>query len=271
MFSIIRDEITRSLLFAKGDADVLYDSLSLSRIGWLKRTYPSVRIFEKEDLTFSYLGYNFRNPILAKLEVRQAIAMSLPIHEWIHQKFFDWVVPFSPALPEDAHESEKLLDQAGYPRGKDGIRFSLRYFTTPVREGHELGSLVGEALKKLGIDLRLTTVETSLYYANLLHHEFDLISARWIRFDENELAAPHFETNGKFNYFGYSNPELDQKMHQEKSNFQSIYPAILKELPIYPLFNWKHGAILNARIQTPENFESKLDETFRFLAYLRLK
>ena len=38
LFNVIRDEITRSLLFQRGDADVIYNGLSLSKLEWLGKT-----------------------------------------------------------------------------------------------------------------------------------------------------------------------------------------------------------------------------------------
>ena len=230
-----------------------------------------MRIESHPGHSFSYVGFNLKSPVLSNLQVRKALVRSLPVHDWAHLKLFDWVTPLPKASEYAPRESESLLDQAGFPRKSGGIRFSLHYYTTPVREGHELASLVAEALGRIGVELRITTVETSLFYSKLLHRDFDLFSTRWIRFSENDSIQNLLATHGKLNYTGYSNPELDRRLEGKSVSFQEVRELVAQEIPFYPVYQWKHAAILGPRIDADPETASRLDETFRFLSDLRLK
>ena len=273
IFHVVKDETTRALAFLKGDVDVLYDNLALTKIEWLKKR-KEIQIIEAPGFNLQYLGFNLKHHELSDLRVRQAIAAALPIDAWVQYKFFHWVEPIpSVELQYNVKKSNQLLDEAGYPRGKDGTRFSLRYFTTPVREGHELGLLIAEALKEIGIRVEISSFETSLFFSKLKQGEFDLFSSRWFRFQEHDPIESLLGGHGKHNFFSYADPEFDRKiLASPQFDFNQAKEQIDRDLPLLPLFNWKHGLILPERIQFSSSANAPaLDETFRFLSLLRLK
>ena len=254
-FQVVRDELTRALLFLRGDADVLYDSLSIAKTEWVKKKYPEIQIFKAEGDHLSFLGFNFRHEILTHFKVRQAIAASLPIKVWSQQKLFNWVTPVEDAgIPSFQPEKARaLLDEAGYPQSAHGPRFKLQYFTTPVREGNELAFLVREALKDVGIEVEVTTLET-------------------VRFSKQDSISVFLDSQGARNYSGFSDPDFEKVFRRnESSSYDDLKALIAQKLPLIPLYNWKHGLVLSGRIHAPESISSHLDETFRFLTDLRIK
>jgi peptide/nickel transport system substrate-binding protein len=271
-FKSIRDEVTRALLFLRGDADVLYDTLSLAKTEWVRKQKNNIHVYEAPGYTLSYLGFQGHHPILNKKLVREAIASSLPVDQWIQYKFFNWVARDTevqtPAY--DLARANALLDQAGYPL-REGSRFSLRYFTTPVREGNEAAQMVREALKQVGIEVHLITLETSLFYDKIQKGDFELFSSRWFRFSATDPVLEVLGSNQKRNYVHYSNPELDQVFAKNpKATLTDIRQVIQDNLPIVPLYTWKHGLVAGPRIQAPADISNRLDETFRFLTRLEL-
>lgn len=262
-FKVVRDETTRALVFMRGEADVLYDTLSLAKTEWVRHQKSNIQVYSAPGFTLSYLGFQNQHPILKDRRVREAIAHALPIDEWIRYKFFNWVDRPNEFdhLSFDLAKANALLDEAGYPL-RDHERFSLRYFTTQVREGNETAQLVREALKQIGIDVQLTVVESSLFYEKIQKGDFELFSSRWYRFSNRAPLSEILGIGQKRNYVHYSNPALDSLDARK---------VIADEMPILPLYNWKHGLVAGPRILAPTDIESKLDETFRFLNSLALK
>jgi len=272
-FDVIRDEITRALLFLRGDADVLYDSLSLSKTEWVRKQRSGIRIYAAPGSTLSYLGFQSHHPILKNPLVRRAIAQALPIQDWIRYSFFGWVARDteirSPKF--DPAQANALLDQAGYPV-RDGKRFSLRYFTTPVQEGHQTAQLVREALKSVGIDVQLVTLETSLFFEKIRKGDFELFSSRWFRFSKEAPVREILGTGESRNYVHYSNPILEERARRNPAtSLADVRDLIEKDLPILPLYTWNHGLVVSARLSVPSDIETKLDETFRFLGSIGIK
>ncbi|MFC7404714.1 ABC transporter substrate-binding protein [Georgenia alba] len=68
---------------------------------------------------------------------------------------------------EFAYDVEAInagLDEAGYPRGEDGIRFSLRvHFMSPLSEVRAAAEVMKSSMAEVGIDLRLVGEETNVF------------------------------------------------------------------------------------------------------------
>ena len=270
-FKVVRDDLTRSILYLRNSADVLYDTLSLTKTNWMKNHgHP---IFEAPGHNLGFLGFQMRDPILKELKVRQAIALALPLQDWIQYKFFNWVILSSDAVQNpDLNRANILLDQAGFPIQPDGFRFHLRYLTTPVREGNEMAYLNREALKKIGIDVQIKLLETSLFFSKLKSGDFQLFGSFISRNSPDEPIYEFFSEHGTRNYFKYQNQSLGARFESNpKLSWDQAKDEILKDLPIIPFYEWKHGLLVSDRIVAPEKIEEKLDESFRFLPLLQLK
>jgi ABC-type transport system substrate-binding protein len=77
-------------------------------------------------------------------------------------------------------EAEALLDEAGYPRGPDGVRFSTTLTTLPYPAYTEPSLMVKEYLDAIGIDVTLEVPEQataiSILYGRQFEHMFMLAS-----------------------------------------------------------------------------------------------
>lgn len=275
-FTVVRDETTSALKFLKGETDILYDILSISKTEWIRKNHPEYRIFVHSGLNLSYIGFSNRHPILKDVDVRRAIAMALPVRDWVKYKLFDWADLSTEfvQINYDPEAAAKIFDREGYPVQADGVRLRLNYFTTGVREGNDTALMVQEALKKISIEVQVVTLDTLLYFQKMKKGEGDLFSTRWFRFDEKEPIAPYLSTDGTRNYLGYSNPKLDQKLKKNPSLTQRELADLLKkDFPFFPLYTWKHAVILQPRVwvENETRLSANLDETFRFLLELKLK
>ncbi len=265
-FTFIRDEMSRALLFMGDNADVLFDTLSLSKTNWMKNR-KKARTIEAPGYSLSLLGFQNQDPILKDEHVRRAISLALPIATWIQYKFFNWVsaIPETPAKP-DLVEARALLESAGFPIKENQSRFTLHYVTTPVREGNELAFLVREALKQVQIDVEIIPLETSLYFDRLKRGEFQLAAFRFFRGSPTDPISDYLAPHALRNYFRYEG--ISQKA---PFGWDEVKESILRDLPLVPLFVWKHAAVLSDRIDYPTGIESKIDDSFRFLSLLTLK
>lgn len=278
-FIVVKDESTRALKFFKGEGDVLYDSLSLSKTHWLEEKAQDMafQVYQRPGLNLSFIGFSHRHPILKLKAVREAIARALPVQDWIQYKLFNWVeaVPDLTRITFDRERSRLELDRLGYTAHPEtGTRFKLKYFTTGVKEGMETALLVQEALRKVEIEVEVVTLDTLLFFQKLKKGEADLFSMRWFRFNQNEPIQEYLATAGNRNYLGYSNPKLDERLKQNPALSKDEFVQLIEnDFPFFPLYQWKHGLITSprVRIQNREKLLQSLDETFRFLLELELQ
>ena len=118
--------------------------------------------------------------------VRQALAMSIDrdlVNKavlsglgWpVYIPYFDinnanwnnkWKVSF------DAKKAEELLDQAGFPRGKNGVRFTMPFYAWnnpgPLPHFADTGDVVAQMWQKIGVDVAVLHYEYAVFRPSLV-------------------------------------------------------------------------------------------------------
>ena len=143
-----------------------------------------------------FITYNHKHPILSNLKVRQAISHAIDIKDIANKAtsglcrpsyrlFAPEFMPENPNLVTYAYDpakSETLLDQAGYPKKADGMRFNLK-LTTRGGEAEEekTADMLVDYLKKVGIGVELKRADFSTIVQLNAQYKFDLsLEKRWI-------------------------------------------------------------------------------------------
>lgn len=259
-FRTVRDELARGILFEKGEVDVLFNSLSLSKTRWFQKQGAS--LVEAPGHHLSFIGFNLRDPALSDPNLRRAILHALPLDQWVHNKFFDMVTPL-PVLA-DSFRPETARSLIG-SRGP----IKLRFLTTPVREGNELALLVREALGKVGIEVEVVPLESSLFFQRLKRGDFQIFGSRLLRETENDSISDYLLPGKNKNYFSWS-PDRTLADKNGNLSWAAAEKRVLEELPLIPLFTWKHGLLLSNRIRKSTPPPRIEEDSFRFLSTLQL-
>jgi ABC-type transport system substrate-binding protein len=260
-FRTVRDELARAILFEKGEADILFNSVSISKARWFRE--QGVQTIETPGHHLSFIGFNMRDPVLSDLSIRKAIFHALPLELWAHHKFLDQVVPLSAMKGAFQPETSRSLVRA------HGSPLRLRFLTTPVREGNELALLVRAALADVGIEVEIVPLESSLFFQKLKRGDFQLFGSRLLRDNGEDSLADYFLPGKNKNYFSWNSEKLTS-MNGRTLTWDVVEAVVLDELPLIPLFVWKHGLILSKRVRTEKNPPRINEDSFRFLSTLRI-
>ena len=148
---------------------------SIDVVESLKRTNPELVLHEYSERADHGFIFNVSEPPFDDIRVRKAMNMALD-HETINNTYFKgygdttprgqtgvpgFYVPFDewPQEVKDAYSynpegAAKLLDEAGYPRGADGIRFKTK---ASFRDTEDVGWIeaVVAYWSEIGVDVRL--------------------------------------------------------------------------------------------------------------------
>ena len=231
--------MTQALMFNAIDMIVLVNPRDLPEIQGDKRFI----LQPYNALSYSFFGYNVRNPLLADKRVRKAFAYAVNRQEML-DSFFNGqgtIIsgPFAPGswaynldvqpIPFDPEKAKALLQEAGFTRGtdgflqKDGKKLSLS-LKVPIEKESEAVKRVVLAfknyLKNVGADIRVEFKEWQAWKEDVfLDHEFDIIFASWV-FDDSADISSLFHSgeigDWKNNFGGYSNPEVDGLINESK-------------------------------------------------------
>jgi ABC-type transport system substrate-binding protein len=292
-FDWVQDDHTRLLKLLRKESDLSLATLSLSKTEWLRENAPEAfSAIDRVSTRVSYLAFHQQHPILKDLRVRKALAMSIPRQEIIDHKFYGHCTLasslLSPLLPEattvdfayDPKSAARLLDEAGYLPNSKGIRFSLRYKTTPVREGLETALIFQDAWKKIGVQLDLDVVEPAVLLQAARKGDFEIYSSRWLGVADGSILFRTLRSGHPDNRVKYSNAEVDQwldvAMQETDSKLRTallrkVQIKMMEDLPYFPLWYWNNTLIYEKNLKLPNPFQFSLSGSFEsFIGIRRL-
>ncbi|MBU6374611.1 MAG: ABC transporter substrate-binding protein [Bdellovibrionales bacterium] len=271
----IRDENTRLIRMLRGQADIVQNAFSPTRFRWIAAHYSNqFRLIEAAGVNVSYLSFNVRHPILSNKKVRKALSLAVPVGALIRGKFGKMVEPassfISPILPdgttielerENPAKAKSLLDEAGYPIKSDGTRFTLRFKTTPVREGYEPARVLQESFEKIGIKVILEVVEPAVFLASVRRGNYELSLGRWVGVADPSLLERTLRSQAPSNRAGYSDPEMDQLL--DSRQWLKVQKKMAEDLPYFPLWFWKNAVLIRNGITGIEPAQISLTGALR--------
>ncbi|MCB9969370.1 MAG: ABC transporter substrate-binding protein [Geminicoccaceae bacterium] len=187
-----------------------------------------------EGITYQItLEINHRRAELANPLVRQALRHAIDPQFIVDVVFMGYATAATGPVPSSAADfytadvatydfdiaaAEALLDEAGYPRGADGTRFSLRLRPAPwFEQTRAVGDYVRQALQKVGIAVELVTADPGGHIAAVYtDHDFDLAIGSPVYRNDPAISTTILFQGGLpagvpfSNQFGYDDPEMNE-------------------------------------------------------------
>ena len=227
---------------------------------------------------------NMRNEHLAKLEVRQALMYAMNRAQMLDVVYYGLAEMLTGPIPEtlpafytddvpsydyDPDRANQLLDEAGYPAGEDGMRFSLRLIAPAVGDTYErMGQFLKQNFRAVGIDLDLNIADIPTFIRSVFgDYDYDLtmypgsvtadptIGSQ--RFWWSEAASPGTPF---VNSTGYASEEMDAVLEAaavepdtevRRQLFVEFQQIAMTDLPILPIARPIYVTIAAANV---ENF-----------------
>ena len=191
------EESTSLAALRTGKVDILtrFAIKTLDAARSLQKTNPDIEVHPFYFRAFAVFGLNTRNAPFDDIRVRHALQMALDL-ETINDTYFmghalwenpafngvkGFYTPFE-EWPEDLKQyyrydpegAEKLLDEAGYPRGADGVRFKADYLHRNVID---LGypEIAASYFADIGVDVTINIADSATWWATRGEHNYEMI------------------------------------------------------------------------------------------------
>jgi len=236
-------------------------------------------------LSYSFFGYNMRNPVLSDKRVRKAFSYAVNRQEMLDSFFNGQGTlisgPFAPGswaynldvqtIPYDPQKAKDLLTEAGFKMGSDGImekdgnRLGLTLKVPIEKESEAVKRVVlafGSYLKKIGVHIKVDFREWLSWKEDVfLKHDFDIIFASWV-FDDSADISSLFHSSEigpwKNNFSAYSNQQVDSLIVESKLTLdhekrrtinRKLHALIAEEAPYTFLWTLTNYAAYNRKLR----------------------
>ncbi len=280
----VPDPSARSVAFENGSGDIGYRTpVALADVDRLKKL-PHL-VFETKGTSYSYnvqlLQFNLDSQYFKHLKVRQAVAHCIDRAALLKVVMYGYGVvcasPIAPGLKEfhdptpspykyDLKKAEQLLDEAGFPRGANKIRFKIPMDYNPIGDdGRKTCEFLRAVLSRVGIAVEVRSQDLPAFAKRVYtDRDFDCtynghsnlfdptVGVQRIYWSKNFKKGVPFS-----NASHYNNPKVDAllegaavendpaKRKQMFLDFQKIY---LEEVPDISLYTPLYLTIKNKRV-----------------------
>ncbi|MBN1613177.1 MAG: peptide-binding protein [Deltaproteobacteria bacterium] len=239
------------------------------------------------SFSYTYLGYNLKNPKFADKRVRQAIAYAINKEEIIRgvllglgreaagpYKPGTW--PYNPKVRKYSHDPAKarsLLAEAGWRDGdgdgileKGGEPFVFEIITNQGNEVRaKTAEIIQRRLAEVGIRAKIRVLEWAAFVNDFISkRKFDATILGWtIPLDPDSYDVWHSSKTGpdELNFISFSNREVDDLLEKGRSTFDlaqrkqayfRIQEILAEEQPYTFLYVPDALPIIHARIRGVE-------------------
>lgn len=287
-FMVVPDTTTRALELRKGSADIVNNALTSDMVLTLQRN-PDLEVLHGPGTVLNYLAFNFRDPILRDVRVRQAIAFAInrqPVLEYLWRGFaepaYSVLPPQSwayngevPRYEYNPARAREILEAAGY-HAVNGVRFHLTMKTSTEESTRLFVAVLQQQLRDVGIALDIRTFEFATFFSDVTRGAYQLYSLRWIGGNEDPDIFEYAFHSAKFAPHGanrsyYANPRLDALIDQARSELDQntrkqmyfeIQHILAEDLPYIDLWYLDNVLVHSKRVR---NLSLNLSGNYDFL------
>jgi peptide/nickel transport system substrate-binding protein len=290
-FTVVPDTITSALELKKGSADLASNVVTLDMVHTLEAE-PNLKVESGGGSPVIYVTFNVTDPLLKDKRVRQAVACAIDRQAivdaiWRGQARMantllpvgHWAAATDAELakyPHDAARAQRLLEEAGFPAGRDGVRMRLTIKTSTDETTRLMAAVLQQQLRAAGIRLEIRSAEFGTFYADVTKGAFQIYALRWIGSNEDPDIFRYAYGSGSMppkggNRGRYSNARVDALLAEasatsdravRKKDYVEVQQILAEELPGIPLWYPNNEVVHTRRVV---NVQPRASGNFDFL------
>ena len=263
------DSTTRESELRKGSVDVAINADLDPVSNQALKDDPRLKVEIEDGTNITHLGVNLNDKFLKDRRVRQAIAYALDREAIIRDVYYGQAKTALSALPpaqwayepgvrrydHNPEAAAKLLDEAGYKAGANGVRLRISLKTSTLSIARRTGEIMQEQLRRTGIDLDLQPLERQKLTQDMIDGNFQLYLNQLVGGNQSTdvfgflYSSKSIPPNGQ-NRSRYSNPDVDRLIEEsamastdrQRQIFSEIQKTLAEDLP--QIYLWYPSSVV---------------------------
>ncbi len=282
---LVKDPAIRVLKLLRGEIHLMQNDLSPTLVEYLSRQ-PEVKLMSVAGSNFTYLGFNFDDPLTADHRIREAIAHAIDREAILHYVFHDRARLANALFPPehrladrglqtiqyDQQHARDLLSRAGYD-AQHPLHLTYKTSSDPFRL--RLATIIQHQLAEVGIEVVIKSYDWGTFFGDIKSGNFQLYSLTWVGIKTPDTFRYIFHSDSippaGANRGRYRSQEADsliesaeaqQQIEQQIPLYQQLQEMLLSDLPYVPLWYedqlvvYRHQQVAGYRVTTDGNYDA---------------
>jgi peptide/nickel transport system substrate-binding protein len=246
------------------------------------RAAPTITVQEaRPNFQLLYYGYKITRPMVADKRVREAMNIAInradiakgvllgnadPAYTFVDPDAQDFAPATRTVIREDMERAKRLLDEAGWKPGADGIRekdgmkLAPKIYYTASGNSGKVGEAIQGYLRRIGVDWRLNPWDSTIAAAKMGEQDYEIWSVTVPYMSAGDLMSLYFDSRNipTPNRMNWKDPRTDELLAAGKaaltpadraSSFQAVQELVMAEHLWMPVLNINMHMVTSKRLK----------------------
>ncbi len=229
---IVPEDASRVAAMMAGQFDVTHQ-LPLQFIQQVKAA-PMLNVQEATpNFQLMYYGYKANRPMVSDKRVREAMNIAIhradivkgimlgnaePAYTFVDPKALDFAESTKGIIKEDVERAKKLLDEAGWKMGsdgireKDGVKLAPKVYFTQVGNFGRITEAIQADMRKIGIDWKVQGFDSTIAFQKMSEQDYELWTVTFPYLSAGDLLNFYFDSRNMPapNRYNWNDPKTDE-------------------------------------------------------------
>lgn len=235
----------------------------------------------KPNFQLLYFGYKTTRPMVADARVREAMNIAInraeiakgvllgnadPAFTFVDPDALDFSPKTASMIKEDMERARKLLDEAGWRPGpdgvrvKDGVRLSPLVYFTAAGNSVKVAEAIQGYLRRIGVEWRLQAWDSTIAFAKMAEQDYEIWSVTVPYISAGDLMSLYFDSKNipSPNRMNWKDEKTDEWLRLAKAaltpearreNFGLVQERVTSEHLWMPVLNIQMHMVANKKLK----------------------
>lgn len=243
---------------------------------------PMLNVQEaKPNFQLLYYGFKITRPMVADRRVREAMSIGInraeiakgvllgnadPAFTYVDGDVLDFAAASKGIVKEDVERARRLLDEAGWKVGTDGIRekdgmkLAPKVYYTAAGNSPKVSEAIQGYMRKIGIDWRLNPWDSTIAAAKMAEQDYEIWTVTVPYMSAGDLMSLYFDSRNipTPNRMNWKDVRTDELLMGGKAalneadrarNFQAVQELVMQEHLWMPVLNINMHLVTNKKLK----------------------